>query len=876
MDSLKNTVNNFSKQYKELKHDAVKAEKSGMPAGAFFLENNHILTLPRNDGDSRYRYGRNGFNFWTYSSGYMHSNDGLFTQFIKAIEGQEPRIAFFAGIAEESGRYDIISLLPVPSLSGALNNSFERYVVFAKASAYYFTENSDWRFSIRIFPDEQKCVNITLSVQNLCNESKRLFISTYLNPFMVHSFSENVENRWFREARFLKHGEQDKLGSFVIKVNEDISRTASVSNYGVVNRCFEADPDSLLVREEITTSRYQYVGGSRASLHNPEALRAGSFGTQKQVCAFTDIGIAGDMLHMEVAGSGMVRYDSQFCYAENCIDKTPLENMLSAGISAYDMDRRLAELEADEEQAEEQLSISVKGSRSQKIKDGVFNPFVYHLKKQVEFCSLVKGYIQPYSLSLIGVRDIFQSLEGLIFWKPEAARDKISEALNFIFTNGRTPRQYSLPRIEGQAPDMDLRPFIDQGVWIISTIYTYLKVTGDMEFLSEECGYYEIVDERKGLVARSQEKDSVLGHMFRIMDYLLSNRDFEETGCIRALYGDWNDALDGLGVSSRAGVAYGTGVSVMASLQVYQNLSEMVDLLVRLDETVYSGQIASYREARKELEHNLRKYAVIADGNGELRILHGWGDQRSYFVGSFDDSDHCSRHGLTSNAFWVLSGLYDINPGIKEAILNAFKALDSKYGYKTFVPHFSPNTPGVGRIPKLPAGTAENGAAYIHATAFAAMALYRMGHSEEAWEQLVKILPFTHEKLSHSPFVMPNSYVFNEELLIDGESMGDWQTGSSNVLVKTLIRYVFGLEPELSGIWIQTASWVPFKEFEFSIYIKGCNICLRYKNMGSKQRKYSVNGVLRAGIYNEIMGLDRIWLPEEELKCRSIEIEIED
>ncbi len=108
----------------------------------------------------------------------------------------------------------------------------------------------------------------------------------------------------------------------------------------------------------------------------------------------------------------------------------------------------------------------------------------------------------------------------------------------------------------------------------------------------------------------------------------------------------------------------------------------MVDLLVRLDETVYSSQITLYRGARKELEYNLLKYAVITVGNGELRILHGWGDQRSYFVGSFDDSDHCSCHGLTSNAFWVLSVLYDINPGIKQTILNAFNALNSKYGYK--------------------------------------------------------------------------------------------------------------------------------------------------------------------------------------------------
>ena len=56
----------------------------------------------------------------------------------------------------------------------------------------------------------------------------------------------------------------------------------------------------------------------------------------------------------------------------------------------------------------------------------------------------------------------------------------------------------------------------------------------------------------------------------------------QNTGCIRALYGDWNDALDGLGVSTVSGVEYGTGVSVMATLQVYQNLGEMLEILESL------------------------------------------------------------------------------------------------------------------------------------------------------------------------------------------------------------------------------------------------------------------------------------------------------
>lgn len=122
------------------------------------------------------------------------------------------------------------------------------------------------------------------------------------------------------------------------------------------------------------------------------------------------------------------------------------------------------------------------------------------------------------------------------------------EALSFTDPSGRCPRQYALPVREGAAPAMDLRPFIDQGVWVISTIVTYLKLTGDFGFLGEVCGYYEIVDEKKRLVKKSEEQDTVLDHMLRIMSWLLDKTD-PRTGCIRVLFGDWNDALDGLGTS---------------------------------------------------------------------------------------------------------------------------------------------------------------------------------------------------------------------------------------------------------------------------------------------------------------------------------------
>jgi cellobiose phosphorylase len=423
---------------------------------------------------------------------------------------------------------------------------------------------------------------------------------------------------------------------------------------------------------------------------------------------------------------------------------------------------------------------------------------------------------------------------------------------------------------------MDLRPFIDQGVWVISTIVTYLKYTGDFEFLKEDCGYYEIIDEKRKLVKKIPVRDSVLEHMLKIMNYLITNRDHEITKCVRALYGDWNDALDGLGVSLDPEKEYGSGVSVMVSLQVYQNLMEMEELLGKLDSSKFSSLISEYAKVRSEIKDGLNKYAVLAGENSKKRIVHGWGDKVSYYVGSFDDPDHKSRHGLTSNAFWVLSGLYDEDMGLRNTIMEAFASLDSKYGMKTFEPHFEPDAKGVGRIPKLPAGTAENGAAYIHASLFGVMAMFRMGYSEEAWNQLIKSVPFTHESVSCSPYIMPNSYGFNQEKNIDGQSMADWQTGSSNVLLKLLVKYVFGLSPEYDGIWIQPAAYIPFECFEFQIKIKNCNVNIIYKEIYKAGRKFYVNKQQRSGVFYDVMKLEKVWITEKELNCHDISIEIID
>ena len=257
-----------------------------------------------------------------------------------------------------------------------------------------------------------------------------------------------------------------------------------------------------------------------------------------------------------------------------------------------------------------------------------------------------------------------------------------------------------------------------------------------------------------------------------------------------------------------------------------------------------SGEIKRYQQVQEKLRDNLRRYAIANRGDCH-RILHGWGDGRRYEVGGYHDCDGATRDALTVNAFWVLADMLDADVSLRPHVLAAFQRLDSPFGFKTFAPGFGPDAVGVGRINRLPIGAAENGAVYLHATAFAIAALFRMGEAKRAWQQIAKILPFAphHKHVSHSPFVMPNSYVHNPQLNLNGQSMNDWQTGASNVLLKLLVRYVVGFQPDFEHLRIAPAAWMPFDGFEFGIVVRNKKLRIAFRRADVASRNFIFNGV---------------------------------
>ena len=830
------------------------------PREYYFLPQGGGVTL----GDSpagRFVYGRNGFTLWCQADGYIYASEGMHQLFPVSKEGEEPAIAFFLHLGDA-----LHSLLPVPFLGA----NAERATVFTPHATYYFTEWQGIRSTVRVTasPENELLFSIFLTFGNAQANCRLL---SYFAPHEKTGLSKSDEDRWFLTAHtrpeIRAHGKSGHLffpGAFT--VHEDPDRLTSLTHQAKLRGSAALSAGVRITGYEITTSRKEFVGGSNRNLNHAAAFDRLHFPRQRTETVFNDRGIFANALFFDSEKQSTLRLD----YIYQKVDGA-LKPAFGKPVRPAHVDRTVNRVARGSAQQLQSLQIDGAFDPGQSgINDADFFPFLVNLKQQVTVCSELKGYMQVAPRSLVGIRDVFQALEAYLYFAPKAAREKILEALAHTTPSGRCLRQY-LPG----STLADTREFIDQGLWVIKTLVEYLKVTGDRALFSEVLGYHKIVEDNPfiGKIAPASIQDTVLEHLLRILRYLIKNID-RKTKLLKALYGDWNDALDGLGITRKKGKPFGTGTTVMGSLQLYQNCTDMLALLSFLKlEKKYAADCKRCETAKRKLYAGLTQRAVLHSGD-EKRIAHGFGDDAKYTVGGFEDPDGFSRHSLTSHAFWISSGLHrdakakdglDLLP----AILKAYETLDDKYGLRTFHPAFARGTePWFGRIPKLPPGTAENGATYNHATLFGIGSLFEAGQSKSAWAQLEKLLPFTgiHANYNLTPFIIPNSYLHNPEKGLDGESMNDWQTGSSNVLLKILTWYAFGFRPEFDRLKIQPDPLSPLRRFRFDASYQTKKISIDYKKSGKQERSVLLNGKSLQLSVDDLTGIRIVDIPSRRLK----------
>ena len=809
-----------------------------LPGNVYYLDNSEILCTHRVMGESRYPYTCDGYTMWVHSTGYIQTKDGQLNVFKPLYDNTDPSVELFAGIERGDGTYFPISLL------GAAKQLFEpfdvkRYLVYSLSAAYFVTDTEFASFVVRADMSDKREMRFSVGCKNKTDKPLKIAFTSYFTAILKGS---EYDDMWsIGGRRFTPLGD----GSFVMERGNyvlGIKRTVS---------------DMNVLDSEQTVSRSCFAGSARTELSNSECLKTGKF------CASLSriFDIAAEILKLEIDKEGRIDYVLPLGN-----DREEMIALLSQKVNANKIDREVEEANNSEINRFNNLSVTFEGLKTNnKLDTNILNNFVKSVSKQVDSCAMGRYYVED----KLGIRDVFQQLEQALIWDPKQAKEKIIRALGYIDPSGRPPRQVTIPLIPTKNPQMDLRPYIDQGNWIISCIYTYIAWTGDFSILDEECGYHKITGGSSATLI--DEKDSVLDHLVKITDYLISNID-PETKCLRILRGDWNDALDGLGATSDEGKEYGSGVTVMASLHLYQNLFEMTEILKKVGKT---DRVNDFLAVREDLKNGLVKYAVVENDKGEKRLIHGWGDKRSYMVGSFCDSDGESRISFAPNAFWASSGLIKETPEYKQNIIDSLRSLDSRFGLLTLFPAFSETTPGVGRIRDFASGTAENACVYIHASMFSIMALFLVGDSDFAWEQLIKVISPSHKNMTMTSFVMTNSYMDNLKRGFDGQSQNDWFTGSGTVFIKNIVRNCIGLNADMNGVYVQPAFHMPVDKFTAEVLVKGVKVTVKYENTGASERTVLVDGNAVSTEFDAMMNLNKAYIPGEMFH-EGMKIEIKD
>lgn len=794
-------------------HTFKKSPDNTLPNNSYFLEENTVICYPNETGDSRYPYYYDGLVLFAHSDGYIDCVEGLFNLFKCANYNEDTPVAFFGG--EKCGE----NFFPY-SVTGAAKQLFEenveRYTVFTPVCVYYIVETKNIIFAVRAYINDDKNIRFSFCAVGM-GETKEIYLCSYFEPTLrFHPYED-----FFR--RMTKFGEHYGSGGYVM-----------------TGRNSTTDYDCLAVRVAVegnankryyTTAKNTFIGRKGGNLTNALALKNGCFLKETPKTNTTDFPVVSDMVHFTLSEGEFAALEYELKITTSPEEAENFAN----GFSDYSNEYEYLKAKKDKEKAAfDSMNIKFYEWDNKKLNANVLNSFIKCVQRQVSFCALGKNYAGEF----LGVRDVFQQLESSLIWHPKESRAQIVKVMNLILSNGRAPRQISFPTKIRPVPKMDLRPYIDQGFWIISALHTYLSFTDDYSILDEICGYFA-VDKTMGPVKACDQKDSVLCHLIRITDFLISNLD-EKTNCVHALYGDWNDALDGLGKTKDNTKEFGDGVSVMATLQLYLTLSQMTEIISAT--TKDEKLLNKYAELKDLVAKGILHNAIVKDATGKARMSHGWGEGQAYYVGSYNDYDGESRISLTAHAFAAISGILENYPEFKEDMVKNILSLDSKYGLLTFSTPFDKFAPEVGRISTITPGTYENCCTYVHAGTFGVMALFLLGHPEEAWEELRKAMVISHENVTMTTFVMPNSYCKDEDYGFDGESMGDWYTGSGTVLIKDIIKCGFGIEPDLNGVKIAPAGYFPSKTAEITVNVKGCTLNVRYENLELGKRKITLNG----------------------------------
>jgi len=420
----------------------------------------------------------------------------------------------------------------------------------------------------------------------------------------------------------------------------------------------------------------------------------------------------------------------------------------------------------------------------------------------------------------MGFRDSNQDLIGFVHQIPELARERILDIAATQFEDGGCYHQYQpLTKMGNHALGGD---FNDDPLWLILSVTTYIKETGDFAILDEQVPFDN--DESKA--------KSLFEHLHASFYHVVNNLGPHQLPLIGRA--DWNDCLNLNCFSDNPNESFQTtgnkkgrtaeSLMIAGLFVVYGK--EYVKLCKRIDK----DQDAS--KAQKHVDNMSGAVKMSGwDGDWYLRAYDYFGNK----VGSKENEE--GKIFIESQG-WCTMAEIGAEDGMPEKALNSVKEmLDTPYGIVLNNPAFTEYKIEYGEISTYPAGYKENAGIFCHNNPWIIIGETLLGRGDQAWEYFKKICPAYLEEISELHKVEPYVYcqmIAGKDAFKPGEGKNSWLTGTASWNFFTATQYILGIQPDYDGLRIDPCIPKEWKEYSVTRKFRGATYFIHISNPNEK------------------------------------------
>jgi cellobiose phosphorylase len=433
-----------------------------------------------------------------------------------------------------------------------------------------------------------------------------------------------------------------------------------------------------------------------------------------------------------------------------------------------------------------------------------------------------------------GYRDSCQDSEAIVSINPVFTRERITKIASLIRKDGTSCPGWS----ETQGPH-SFRPNRDHQIWLTSTVYAYVKETGDKSILKASLPYLKdkwlkgwFIDPHFKGPARADGKGTLFEHLEKNLNFTFN--DVGDKGLPLIGHADWNDAIDAAGIKLK-------GQSTWLAEALVRSLKMLAEL------AIYIGKEKKAKELLEKAEIMTQRINQVAwDGAWYVR---GFTDDGTIY-GSKKNRE--GKIYVNTQAWALLSGVAT-GERQKKIIASAKKYLNGPHGLALFAPAYSQYEPKLGRISMFSEGTKENAAVFCHAATFMIVGLLEAGEGNFAYNSIAKIMPNKqkdYDLYKTEPYVYAEYLVGPQHPYLYGEGAFTWVTGCSGWSFMAITEWLLGARRDFAGLRIDPCVPGAWKKFSLRRPFRGAIYDIEVENPKGVQKgikEVFVDGIRIAG-----------------------------